>query len=110
MVLGALSALLIVVVGGDTGALLPVYAVAVFPAFTLSQGGMVQHWRRLKGRHWLPKSIVNGIGATATGLVTIIAATPNFMDPKLPIVPGFPIGWGSVLGPLLRPLFFLLTL
>jgi amino acid transporter len=51
LTLGALSALLIVVFGGSTGALLPLYAVAVFTAFTLSQAGMVQHWRRLKGRH-----------------------------------------------------------
>src|SRR5207302_11301956 len=85
LVLGALSALLIVVFGGSTGALLPLYAVAVFTAFTLSQAGMVQHWRRLRGSRWLPKSIVNGVGAIATGLVTIIAATTNIMDPKLPI-------------------------
>jgi amino acid transporter len=110
LMLGALSALLIVVFGGDTGALLPLYAVAVFTAFTLSQAGMVQHWRRLRGSHWLPKSVVNGVGAAATGLVTIIAATTNFMDPKLPIVPGFPIGWGSWLVLVIVPLFIWLLL
>src|SRR6266568_2328769 len=101
-VLGVLSALLIIVFGGDTGALLPLYAVAVFTAFTLSQAGMVQHWR--------PKSVVNGIGATATGLVTIIAASTNFMDRRLPIVPGLPIGWGSWLVLVIVPLFIWLLL
>jgi amino acid transporter len=110
LMLGALSALLIIVFGGSTGALLPLYAVAVFTAFTLSQGGMVQHWRRLKGRRWQVKASVNGIGAAATGLVTIIAATTNFMDPALPIVPGFPIGWGSWLVLLIVPLFIWLLL
>jgi hypothetical protein len=105
LVLGVLSALLIVVFGGSTVALLPLYAVAVFTAFTLSQAGMVEHWRRLKGRRWLPKAVVNGIGAIATGVVTVIAATTNFMDPALPIVPGLPIGWGSWLVLVIVPLF-----
>jgi amino acid transporter len=110
LILGVLSALLIVVFGGSTVALLPLYAVAVFMAFTLSQAGMVEHWRRLKGRRWLPKAVVNGIGAIATGVVTIIAATTNFMDPALPIVPGFPIGWGSWLVLVIVPLFIWLLL
>jgi len=59
LVLGGMSALLIILFAGSTEALLPLYAVAVFTAFTLSQAGMVQHWRRLRGRNWLPKAIVN---------------------------------------------------
>ena len=58
----------------------------------------------------MPKAAVNGIGAAATGLVTIIAATTNFMDPKLPIVPGLPIGWGSWLVLVIVPLFIWLLL
>src|SRR3979490_3329044 len=80
LVLGGMSALLIILFGGSTEALLPLYAVAVFTAFTLSQSGMVQHWRRLRGRRWLPKAVVNGIGAAATGLVTVIAAGTDVMD------------------------------
>jgi amino acid transporter len=110
IVLGVLSALLIVLFGGSTGALLPLYAVAVFTAFTLSQAGMVQHWRRLRGHRWHLKAVVNGIGAIATGLVTVIAATTNFMDPNLPIVPGLPIGWGSWLVLVIVPLFIWLLL
>jgi amino acid transporter len=110
IVLGVLSALLIVLFGGSTGALLPLYAVAVFAAFTLSQAGMVEHWRRLKGHHWRFKAIVNGVGATTTGLVTIIAAITGFMDPSLPIVPGLPIGWGSWLVLVIVPLYIWLLL
>jgi amino acid transporter len=110
VILGLLSALLIVVFGGSTEALLPLYAVAVFTAFTLSQSGMVQHWRRLRGQHWPAKAMLNGIGAIATGLVTIIAAVTGFMDPNLPIIPGLPIGWGSWLVLVIVPLFIWLLL
>jgi amino acid transporter len=110
LILGGLSALLILVFGGSTEALLPLYAVAVFTAFTLSQAGMVQHWRRLRGQRWLLKAVINGIGAAATGLVTIIAAITNFMDPLVPIVPGLPIGWGSWLVLVIVPLFIWLLL
>jgi hypothetical protein len=112
VILGFLSALLILLFGGSVEALLPLYAVAVFTAFTLSQAGMVQHWRRIKGKNWLPKAVVNGLGAAATGLVTVIAASTNFMDRALPIVPGLPIGWGSWLVLVIVPLFiwFLLTI
>ena len=75
LMLGGLSALLIVLFGGSTGALLPLYAVAVFTAFTLSQAGMVAALAaRSKGRRWQLKAVINGIGATATGLVALIAA------------------------------------
>jgi hypothetical protein len=71
---------------------------------------MVQHWRRLRGPAWQAKAVVNGVGAAATGLVTVIAATTNFMDPTLPIVPGLPIGWGSWLVLVIVPLYIWLLL
>jgi amino acid transporter len=110
IVLGLLSASLIIIFGGDTGALLPLYAVGVFTAFTLSQGGMVRHWLRLRGRHWEAKALINGVGATGTGLVAVIAAITNFMDPTLPIIPGLPIGWGAWLVLVIAPIFIWLFL
>jgi amino acid transporter len=110
LILGFLSALLIIVFGGSTGALLPLYAVAVFTAFTLSQSGMVEHWRRLRGSGWLVKACVNGVGAIATGLVAVIAAITGFMDPTLPIIPGLPIGWGAWLVLVIVPIFIWLFL
>jgi len=105
LILGVLSALLIAVFGGSTGALLPLYAVAVFAAFTLSQAGMVVHWRKVRGSGWRLKAVINGIGAAATGLVSLIAASTNFMNRELPIVAGLPIGWGSWLVLLIVPAF-----
>jgi amino acid transporter len=108
LVLGALSALLIVVFGGSTGALLPLYAVSVFTAFTCSQAGMVAHWRKHRGPSWRLKAAVNGFGASVTALVALIAAGTNFMNPALPIVPGIPIGWGSWLVLVIVPAFIML--
>jgi amino acid transporter len=105
LLLGVLSAVLIVVFGGSTGALLPLYGLSVFTAFTLSQSGMVAHWRRLRGQAWRLKAGVNGLGAAATGLVTVILAATNFMNRDLPIVPGLPLGWGSWVVLVIVPLF-----
>ncbi|MCC7371385.1 MAG: APC family permease [Chloroflexi bacterium] len=105
MLLGILSALLIVVFSGSTGALLPLYALSVFAAFTFSQTGMVRHWLRERGSHWPLKTVVNGVGAVVTGLVALIAAGTNFMDADHPIVPGTPIGWGSWLVLVIVPAF-----
>lgn len=103
ILLGVLSAFLIVVFGGSTGALLPLYALSVFLAFTLSQSGMVAHWRKHQGPRWRLKATVNGAGAVVTGMVTLIAGVTNFMNPNLPIVPGFPLGWGSWLVVIIIP-------
>lgn len=105
ILLGLLSALLIVVFGGSTGALLPLYALSVFAAFTFSQSGMVRHWLRERGARWRLKLGINALGATVTGLVTLIAATTNFMNPDLPIVPGLPLGWGAWVVILIIPSF-----
>ncbi len=103
ILLGLLSALLIFLFGGSTGALLPLYAVSVFTAFTFSQAGMVQHWRKVRGPHWQLKAALNGLGAFMTGSVTLIAAVTNFMNPELPIIPGLPVGWGAWIVVLLVP-------
>jgi len=106
--LGILSALLIVVFSGSTGALLPLYALSVFAAFTFSQAGMVRHWLRERGPRWLLKTTVNGVGAIVTGLVALIAAGTNFMDADHPIIPGTPVGWGSWLVLVIVPAFICL--
>jgi amino acid transporter len=73
------SAALIVIFGGDTHQLIPLYAVGVFLSFTLSQVGMVRHWRREGQRGWQWKALINGVGATATGAVTLIVLSANFL-------------------------------
>ena len=61
--LSAFAGLLIVVFGGDTHALIPLYMIGVFLSFTLSQSGMVMHWRRLRGSGWRTNAAINGVGA-----------------------------------------------
>src|SRR5438445_12274364 len=74
LVLAGMAAVLIFVFGGKTDALIPLYAVGVFTAFTLSQAGMVKHHLRLREPHWKRGVAVNGAGSVATALVTIIFA------------------------------------
>ena len=78
LILGILSALLVVLFRGDTHALIPLYAVGVFTAFTLSQAGMVRHWLKVKGAGWLKGITINGIGTVTTAIVLVIIATEKF--------------------------------
>ena len=67
-------AILLVIFGGDTHALIPLYAVGVFLSFTLSQASMVRRWLRLKEEGWWWRWWLNAIGALVTGLVMITIA------------------------------------
>lgn len=78
LLLSAAVAVLIIVFNGDSHALIPLFAVGVFLAFTLSQSGMVIHWMRARGAGWQIKSIINGIGALTTGLTFVIVAVSKF--------------------------------
>ena len=78
IVLAGMAAVLIVVFGGETDALIPLYAVGVFTAFTLSQAGMVKHHLRLREPHWKRGVAINGAGSFATACVTIIFAVTKF--------------------------------
>ena len=76
------TAIILIVFKGVTDKLIPLYAIGAFLAFTLSQAGMVQHWRKQegdhKGRTW--HMFVNGIGALATGLTTIVVLASKFLS------------------------------
>jgi amino acid transporter len=78
LVLAGFAALLLVLFGGETHALIPLYAVGVFISFTLSQTGMVRHWWRERTAGWRHRLAINGVGATATGVVTLVIAATKF--------------------------------
>jgi amino acid transporter len=78
LILGGLAALLIVIFGGDTHALIPLYAVGVFISFTLSQSSMVRHWLRVRGAGWGWRCALNGLGAAVTGVVMVVIAATKF--------------------------------
>jgi len=79
-VLAGLTALLLTIFGGVTDRLIPLFAIGAFMAFTLSQTGMVFHWRRVRGRGWRHSIFVNGLGAVATGITVIVVLLAKFMD------------------------------
>jgi hypothetical protein len=72
VILSLVSISLLVVFGGYTTALIPLYSVGVFVSFTISQSGMVRHWLRERGRGWRWKLALNGSGALLTAFVAII--------------------------------------
>jgi amino acid transporter len=79
-VLAVLAAILLAVFGGVTDRLIPLYAVGAFLAFTLSQTGMVSHWRKSedpRAKHYI---LVNGIGAIATGITVSVVLVAKFVD------------------------------
>jgi len=77
-ILVALTALLLTLFGGVTDHLIPLYAVGAFMAFTLSQAGMVMHWKRLGDAP--VRMIVNGLGAVATGITTVVVLVAKFAE------------------------------
>jgi len=80
LVLSVVSGILIVAFKGDTHALVPLFAIGAFLAFTLSQAGMVLHWRRERGRSWAVKAVINGVGALATGSALLVVGVSKFMQ------------------------------
>ncbi len=76
--LAVLASIVAVVFGGRVEALIPLYAIGVFTAFTLSQAGMVRHWLAERGPGWRRSAVINGVGATATGIVAVVFAVAKF--------------------------------
>ena len=78
LALAAVAMLLIWLFRGVTSALIPLYAIGVFVCFTLSQGGMVMHWLRSRDAGWRWRAALNGVGAVATALVSIVQIVTKF--------------------------------
>jgi len=78
LLLSVLAAVIFAAFGGETGPLIPLYAVGVFLAFTLSQTGMVMHWWRRRDEHWRRSMVFNGTGALLSAIVFITAGITKF--------------------------------
>src|SRR6185312_16424363 len=74
------AALLLWLFHGETSALIPLYAIGVFVCFTLSQAGMVMHWIRSRDDGWRWRAVLNGVGAAATAIVTIVQVATKFTE------------------------------
>jgi amino acid transporter len=76
--LAVIASLVVVAFNGRVEALIPLYAIGVFTAFTLSQAGMVRHWWVERGPGWRRSALINGTGAIATGIVAVVFAIAKF--------------------------------
>lgn len=77
-ILAVLAALLLVVFDGVTDRLIPLFAIGAFLAFTLSQAGMVAHWKRKRGKGSRRSMWINGLGACATGATVLVVLAAKF--------------------------------
>ncbi|MGD0986498.1 MAG: APC family permease [Candidatus Sulfotelmatobacter sp.] len=80
VVLALLCAAVLIGFGGITDRLIPLYAVGAFLAFTLSQIGMVMHWRKKRGPGWVRSAFVNGLGGVVTGVTTCVVLVAKFAE------------------------------
>ena len=78
IILALVSCFLLIAFGGSTHALIPLYAVGVFSAFSLSQIGMVRHWWRERGPRWRLHAAINGLGAITTVVVVFVIGVTKF--------------------------------
>jgi amino acid transporter len=80
VVLAAVAIVMLYAFDASVDALIPLYSVGVFICFTLSQAGMVIHWRKERSSGWAWRSTVNGFGAILTGVVFIVVAYEKFFS------------------------------
>lgn len=98
VLLAVLAMALLIIFHGNLDALIPLYAVGVFTSFTLSQAGMVAHWRKTREPGWQRSAILNGIGMVATALVTLVIASTKFVHGAWLIVLLIPLLIGLLYG------------
>ncbi len=80
LVLAALSGAILAAFGGITDHLIPLFAIGAFLAFTLSQAGMVAHWKRLGGEHARKSMAINAAGAVCTGVTLVVVLVSKFLE------------------------------
>ncbi len=74
------AALLLIAVGAHTQKLIPLFTIGVFIGFTISQIGLVRHWRTARPPHWRGKAMLNGVGATITAIAVVVFLTTKFLE------------------------------
>ncbi|MGH2731253.1 MAG: APC family permease [Actinomycetota bacterium] len=91
LILSVLASLLIVIFDANLNKLIQLYLVGVFISFTLSQAGMVVHWRRTREPGWKHRMFINGFGAVVTGLVFGVVVTTKFLTGAWIVVGSIPV-------------------
>jgi amino acid transporter len=98
LVLAAAAAALLAIYKANTNSLIHLYVIGVFTAFTLSQAGMVRYWLRVRTPGWHGRMLVNTVGATATGLVTVIVIWTKFTEGAWLVTVAIPVLVLAMLG------------
>jgi hypothetical protein len=91
VVLALAALLLLVASGADISNLIPLYAIGVFIGFTLSQVGLVRHWRRERSSRWRLRAGVNGVGAVMTAIAVVVLLGSKFLEGAWAIVIAVPV-------------------
>ena len=97
IVLAVFASLLLYVFGADVNRLIQLYVVGVFTSFTLSQTGMVRHWRKEgrksheAARGWRRSMAINAVGAVATGMVLVVVTYTKFAEGAWIVIVAMPI-------------------
>jgi len=89
-VLAVLAGALLIAVGGNTNTLIPLFAIGVFIGFTLSQTGLVVHWRKTRPPGWRRRAVINGVGACITAIATIVFLISKFTEGAWVVVIAIP--------------------
>ena len=89
--LSSLAALLLVGFGASVTALIPLYTLGVFLAFTLSQSSMVVRWWRRREHGWARGIAINGLGAVTTGVIALIVIESKFLAGAWMVVLAIPL-------------------
>jgi len=74
------SMVLLIAVGAETDRLIPLFTIGVFVGFTISQVGLVRHWRQTRGPHWKVRASLNGAGAAMTAVAVVVFLTTKFTE------------------------------
>ncbi len=98
LVLAGAAAALLAIYKANTNSLIHLYVIGVFTAFTISQAGMVRYWLRTRTQGWRHRALVNSVGATATGLVTVIVVWTKFAEGAWLVTVAIPVLVVAMLG------------
>ena len=98
LVLTVIASLLLWVYNASVDSLIHLYVIGVFTAFTLSQLGMVRYWLRTREPGWSHRALINMVGASATGLVTLVVIWTKFAEGAWLVTVAIPLLVLSFLG------------
>ena len=83
--------LLLIAVNAVTDRLIPLFTIGVFVGFTISQIGMVRHWREVRSSRWRARAVLNGTGAAMTAVAVVVFLSTKFLEGAWIVVIAVPV-------------------